>query len=39
MTTEFRQAINLLNVLGWLVELEPRQAELLELICVADDYH
>jgi hypothetical protein len=29
-TTEL---INVLNVLGWLVELEPRQAELLERIC------
>ncbi len=30
-TTEL---INVLNVLGWLVELEPRQAALLEKICV-----
>ncbi len=29
-TTEL---INVLNVLGWLVELEPQQAELLEKIC------
>ncbi len=29
-TTEL---INVLNVLGWLVEIEPRQAELLERIC------
>jgi hypothetical protein len=29
-TTEL---INLLNVLGWLVELEPRQASLLKRIC------
>jgi hypothetical protein len=29
-TTEL---LNLLNVLGWLVELEPQQAELLDLIC------
>lgn len=29
-TTEL---INLLNVLGWLVDIEPQQASLLELIC------
>jgi hypothetical protein len=29
-TTEL---INVLNILGWLVELEPRQAELLERVC------
>jgi hypothetical protein len=29
-TTEL---INVLNVLGWLVDLEPNQAELLDLIC------
>jgi hypothetical protein len=25
--------INVLNVLGWLVELEPQQADVLERIC------
>ncbi|RJP35434.1 MAG: DNA methyltransferase [Phycisphaerales bacterium] len=32
-TTEL---INVLNVLGWLVKLEPRQARLLDLVCASE---
>jgi len=32
------ELINVLNVLGWLVELEPKQAALLEKICVRPSF-